>query len=139
MTNGSTNQHFGWALIGCGGIGNWHARWATETPDIDVRGFCDIRPEAAAKFHDQHGGDFHTDDLARVLEDPTIEVVTIATSHGSHAELALAALAAGKHVYLEKPMAMTVADCLKIYEAMLVAGTKIMINFSIRSLAQPAQ
>ena len=39
---------------------------------------------------------------------------------------------AGKHLFLEKPMAMTTADCLRIHEAMQTAGTKLMLNFSIR-------
>ena len=42
-TNDSANRPLGWALIGCGGAGNGHARGASDTPDVEVRGFCDVR------------------------------------------------------------------------------------------------
>ena len=130
--NSSHDQPFGWALIGCGGIGNYHSQWAVATPDIDVRAFCDINQEAASRYYEQFEGGYYTTDPARIFADDDVEIVTIATTHGTHAELAIAAFEAGKHVYLEKPMAMTTADCLRIYAAMQAAGKKLMINFSIR-------
>ena len=128
----ATNEKFGWALIGCGGAGNGHARYASDTPDVEVRGFCDVRSDSAKSFHEQYGGDYYTTDPDRVFSDPSVDIVSIATSHSSHADLAVAAFNAGKHLYLEKPMAMTTADCLRIYEAMRSADRKLMINFSIR-------
>ena len=130
--NSSHDQPFGWALIGCGGIGNYHSQWAVAAPDIDVRAFCDINQEAASRYYEQFEGGYYTTDPARIFADDDVEIVTIATTHGTHAELAIAAFEAGKHVYLEKPMAMTTADCLRIYAAMQAAGKKLMINFSIR-------
>jgi len=133
MTNNDTvHRPLGWALIGCGGAGNGHAQWATSTPDIAVRGFCDTRADSAKRFHDEYGGEYHTTDPGRIFADPLVDIVSIATSHNSHADLAVAACNAKKHLFLEKPMAMTTADCLRIYEVMKVAGTKLMIDFSIR-------
>ena len=86
----------------------------------------------AEQLQQQHGAEFATTDPERVFADPAVDIVSIATSHSSHAELAVAALQAGKHLFLEKPMAMTTADCLRIHEAMQAAGTKLMLNFSIR-------
>ena len=100
--------------------------------DVEVRGFCDVRSDSAKNFHEQYGGDYYTTDPDRVFSDPSVDIVSIATSHSSHADLAVAAFNAGKHLYLEKPMAMTTADCLRIYEAMKSADRKLMINFSIR-------
>ena len=125
-------QPFGWALIGCGSVGHSHGRGAVAAPDIAVQAFCDINEEAASSYYEQFEGQYYTTDVDRIFADDDIEIVTIATTHGTHAELALAAFEAGKHVYLEKPMAMTTADCLRIYEAMQAAGKKLMINFSIR-------
>ena len=121
----------GWALIGCGGAGRGHATGAAATQGVKFRGFCDVQPESAKLFSEQHGG-YHTTDPARIFSDPEVDIVSIATSHSSHAELAIAALNAGKHLWLEKPMAMTTADCLRINEALQAAGTKMMINSSIR-------
>ena len=130
--DGSTGQPFGWALIGCGNVGRSHSQWAVAAQDIDVRAFCDINEEAASRYYEQYEGGYYTTDPARILADPDVEIVTIGTTHATHAELAIAALEAGKHVYLEKPMAMTTVDCLRIYEAMQAADRKLMMNFSIR-------
>jgi predicted dehydrogenase len=130
--NDTTNRPLGWALIGCGGAGNGHAQWASSTPDVEVRGFCDVQTDSAQRFHKQYGGEYHTTNPERVFADPTVDIVSIATSHSSHAELAVAAFNAQKHLFLEKPMAMTTADCLRIYEAMKSANKKLMIDFSIR-------
>ena len=97
-----------------------------------MRGFCDTRVDSAKRFHEQYGGEYHTTDVGRIFADPLVDIVSIATSHSSHADLAVAAFNARKHLFLEKPMAMTTADCLRIYEAMQAAGTKLMIDFSIR-------
>jgi predicted dehydrogenase len=132
MPNNNTNRPLGWALIGCGGAGNGHAQWASSTPDVEVRGFCDVRTDSAQRFHEQYGGEYHTTDPERVFSDPSVDIVSIATSHNSHAELAVATFNAQKHLFLEKPMAMTTADCLRIYEAMKSANKKLMIDFSIR-------
>ena len=128
----STDCPMGWALIGCGGAGNSHARWASSTPDVVIRGFADAQADAARRFHREYGGEYHTTDPNHVFSDASVDIVSIATSHSSHADLAVAALDAKKHLYLEKPMAMTTADCRRIHKAMKVAGTKLMINFSIR-------
>ena len=58
----ATNDRLGWALIGCGGAGNGHARYASDTPDVEVRGFCDVRSDSAKGFQEQYGGDYHTTD-----------------------------------------------------------------------------
>ena len=122
----------GWALIGCGGAGRAHAGWAASTEGVSLRGFCDIDSSMAQRQLAQHGGGYATTDPERIFDDPAVDIVSIATSHSSHAELAVAACQAGKHLFLEKPMAMTTADCLRIHAAMEAAGTKLMLNFSIR-------
>ena len=94
--------------------------------------FCDAQADAARRFHGEYGGEYYTTDPERIFSDPAVKIVSIATSHGSHAELALAVLGAKKHLFLEKPMAMTTADCLRIYETMKVAGRKLMLDFTIR-------
>ncbi|MEM7133983.1 MAG: Gfo/Idh/MocA family oxidoreductase [Chloroflexota bacterium] len=128
----STIRPLRWALIGCGSIGSRHAQWAISTPDVEVRAFCDVNADAASRFCEEYQGGYHTTDPARVFSDPDVDIVTIATTNATHADLALAALNAKKHLYLEKPMAMTTADCHRIVDAMEAAGTKLMLNFSIR-------
>ena len=119
----------GWALIGCGGAGRSHARGAAETPGVAVRAFCDVRLPAALRLQAEYGGRA-TDDPAQVFADPEVDVVSIATTHDTHTGLALAAFAAGKHVFLEKPMAMSTAECLQIAAAQRAAGRQLLLNFS---------
>ena len=127
-----TDPTLGWALIGCGGAGRAHAAWAASTDGVTVRGFCDIDASMAQRLQQERGGEYATTDPERVFADPGVDIVSVATSHSSHADLAVAACQAGKHLFLEKPMAMTTSDCLRIFEAMQAAGTKLMLNFSIR-------
>lgn len=127
-----TDTPLGWGLIGCGGAGGGHARGAADDPDVAVRAFCDVDPQAAERLAAEHGGAVHTTDPERLFSDPAIDVLSIATAHDSHADLAVAAFEAGKHLWLEKPMAMTVADCLRIEAARKAADRRLMLNFSIR-------
>jgi predicted dehydrogenase len=62
-----------------------------------------------------------------LLERPDVDVVVIATPHTTHLPLALAAAAAGKHIYLEKPMALSVAECDRILEAADTAGVTVAV------------
>ena len=138
MDETPTNTPLNWALIGCGGIGRAQMRWAADTPDIKTRAFCDINKEAARTLSETHADSYHTTSPAKIFADPQIDIVSIATTHDTHKDLALAAFAAGKHVFLEKPMAMNTDDCLAIIRAHKEAGTQLMLDFSIR-FSQAAQ
>jgi predicted dehydrogenase len=88
----------------------------------------DIAADAAARF----GFESHTADWRRVIEDPDIDVVDIATPNHLHAEIAIAAAQAGKHILCEKPLARTGDEARKMYEA--VRGTDLvhMVAFNYR-------
>ena len=55
----------------------------------------------------------------------------IATHHDSHTPFAIRAAEAGKHIFLEKPMALTIEECLEIEEAVAKAGVKLMMGFQV--------
>jgi predicted dehydrogenase len=131
MQTTGTLRPLGWGLIGCGGAGRAHARGAAANAGVAVRGFCDTAPSAAETCRAQFGG-YATTDPRRILDDPAVDVVSIATPHAIHTDLAVATLAAGKHLFLEKPMAMTSAECLKIAAAQEAARRCLMVNFSFR-------
>ncbi len=107
--NANTAQTLGYALIGRGGAGRAHAGWAADTEGVAVRGFCDIHEGAAQQLQAQHSAEYATTDPERVFSDPGVDNVSIAASHSSLAELAVAACQAGKHLFLDKPMALTTA------------------------------
>jgi predicted dehydrogenase len=70
--------------------------------------------------------------LDALLERPDVDAVVIASPHSAHLPQARAAAAAGKHVYIEKPMAITVADCDAIIDACRAAGVQLTVNFVTR-------
>ena len=69
-----------------------------------------------------------------LLGRPDVDVVVIATPHSTHLPLALAAAAAGKHVYLEKPMALDVAECDQIIDACQRAGVQLTVAKQTRHM-----
>ena len=95
-------------IIGCGGIANQkHFPALKNNGDLnEIVAFCDIireRAEKAAEEFGSEGAKVYTD-YRELLADPEVEVVHICTPNVSHSEIAVAAFAAKKHVYCEKPM-----------------------------------
>ena len=71
-----------------------------------------------------------TTDYRQVLDDPSVDAVLISTRHNMHAQIALDAIAAGKHVLVEKPMALTVDDCQRICDAAKEAQVLVSVGFN---------
>lgn len=95
-------------LIGCGNISDTYLRNAPHFRDIAFTACADLRPEAAALQAGTYGLQaLSIDDL---LASPDVDIVLNLTIPEAHAPVSLAALAAGKHVYTEKPLATTLAD-----------------------------
>lgn len=100
----------GVALMGSGAISDIHVRAVAAVAGLELVSLWSRTPEAALR-RAREAGCRAVHDEAEVFTDPRVELVTILTSSGSHARLARAALRAGKHVLIEKPMAMSLADC----------------------------
>jgi predicted dehydrogenase len=120
------------AIIGCGNLGRTHAKCLAEIDGIESVAYCDVVEAAAQGALDEFGGDYATCDVARVINDESVHAVYVATRHDSHADLCVAALEAGKHVFVEKPLAMSVEDCLRIGAAEAASGGKLMVGFKMR-------
>ena len=93
------------------GLGYWGpnlVRNLFELPEAEVS-VCDMRPEAIAAIRRRYPSIEGRTRLEEVLEDPNIDAVAIATPVGSHYQLALSSLLAGKHVFVEKPLAASAA------------------------------
>ncbi len=120
------------AVIGNGGISGVHLRGYSLNPDVEIYALCDINEERL----NRRGDEYHVDPARRFTDVnemlaacPEIEAVSVCTWNAAHAQCAIAALNAGKHVLCEKPMAMTVEEA----EAMQAAAEKnnrlLMIGF----------
>jgi predicted dehydrogenase len=119
-------------IIGAGNIGNVHMNTLEKLPDVELSAVMDVyKPfaEARAKEH-QISKIYSTSE--GLLADPDIDAVVISVSNEWHAPIAVQALQAGKHVLLEKPMAIDVNSAKQIIEAERQAGKVVMIPHQLR-------
>ncbi len=120
-------------MIGVSGRGGLWRHWhEPEGRSLVVAG-ADINPVYLKAFAEENGGDpLVTDDYRALLARPDIDAVAITTPDYCHEEHALAALEAGKHVFCEKPMAITIEGCDRILNAWQTSGVRLMIGFNMR-------
>jgi UDP-N-acetylglucosamine 3-dehydrogenase len=104
-------------IIGLGWFGEIHCETIVGVPNLELVALCTRRPDRLAEQAKKFGVKKTYRDYHDMLADKDIDAVSIVTMWDQHTDPAIAALQAGKHVFLEKPMASTVADCNKIITA----------------------
>lgn len=118
----------GIAVIGVGYWGPNLVRNFRNSPDWDLAAVCDLDPVRAARvIGDRSTIDIETD-ATRVLQRADVDAVAIATPAHTHAELAIAALEAGKNVLVEKPFASTLNDARRMVQAAADNDRKLMLD-----------
>ena len=123
-------------VIGAGNIAqNAHIPSYLKTKGVKLAGVYDIKTSRAAEVADKYDMQQHLS-LESLLSDDTIDAVSICTWNNGHAESAIAASKAGKHVLCEKPMSMTVDEALAMEEAAKTSGKIFMMGFVNRFRAQ---
>jgi UDP-N-acetyl-2-amino-2-deoxyglucuronate dehydrogenase len=121
----------GFALVGCGFISAQHAWAVKQSSGGELRVACDIDAARAEACAAEHGIDATTT-YADVLRREDVDVVSILTLPALHAEMAIAAAQAGKHVLVEKPIATTVQEADRMIEACQRAGVKLAVVHQMR-------
>ena len=120
-------------MIGTGSISRAHLPVYQLAPDrVRLTAVCDIRADAARQFAADAQIDAVFDGAEDLLELGDVDAVDICTIHDTHAPLAIAAARAGKHVLLEKPMAVSIDECRQILEATEQAGVTFMVAQQLR-------
>lgn len=117
--------------IAVAGLGYWGpnlARNFAALPGCELAWLCDASPQALQRVGAQHPGARRTGDLDEVLADATLHAVVLATPVPTHAALAERVLRAGKHCFVEKPLATTVADAERVVAAAERAGRILMVG-----------
>jgi predicted dehydrogenase len=127
----------GFGLIGTGFMGKAHAialkAAGTVFPEIEppvCELLADTSPQGARAAAAALGFRRSTDDWRELVGDPAVHVVDICTPNHLHHEMALAAIAAGKHVYCEKPLALDAAQAEQVTRAAAAAGVRHAIGFN---------
>ena len=123
----STPLHFG--LIGAGWIGTFHAETlARRLPNARLAAVADPVPGAAERLSAPRS----YQDPLELIADPSVEAVAISSPAATHADLVVAAAQAGKHVFCEKPMALTIEDADRAIDAARTAGVALQVGFNRR-------
>ena len=120
-------------VIGAGGRGSLAGLAHKPKEGVRLVAGVDVRPEALAAFQQKYGpGAFVSADYRDLVARDDVDAVFVTSPDYCHEAHALAALEAGKHVYLEKPMAITIDGCDRILEAARRAGVRLYLGHNMR-------
>jgi predicted dehydrogenase len=121
------------AIIGCGQIALAnHLPGLALCPEAKVTALCDSNPEVLARARKDLGVDIASTDFKHIVTGDDVDAVIIATPNYTHAEIAVAAAKAGKHILCEKPLALTMGDTWRMYDAARKAKVRHMTAFTYR-------
>ncbi len=129
------NRPLNIGVIGAGGRGK--VAWYAHKPGkVNLVGAADVNEEALTEFKEKFGNNvFLTNDYKQLLKQKNIDAIFVSTPDFLHKEHAIAALQAGKDVYLEKPMAITTEDCDLILETAYKTKRKLYLGHNMRHMA----
>ena len=120
-------------VIGVSGRGGLYKHWHNPDGQSAVTGGADVRQDALDEFSKGVGKDvFVTLNYRELLERNDIDAIAVTSPDFTHEEYAVAALEAGKHVFCEKPMAITTDGCDRVLETWRKSGKKLMIGHNMR-------
>jgi predicted dehydrogenase len=120
------------ALVGCGYWGPKVIRAAASLPEVEIAALVDRELALANQVQRHFPAARTTTSLSEALADETIDAVIVATNPATHVELAVEAMEAGKHVLVEKPLALSAADCRSLGEQAREAGLALMVGHTFR-------
>jgi predicted dehydrogenase len=116
-------------VIGAGSISDMHLQSYEKNERVELYAVCDMNIKRAEEKATKYGAVKYYDDYHSLLTDETIDAVSICTWNNSHAEITIAALKAGKHVLVEKPLCTSVEEAKKIEETVKQTGKVLQVGF----------
>nr|WP_007127638.1 Gfo/Idh/MocA family oxidoreductase [Paenibacillus lactis]EHB68336.1 oxidoreductase domain protein [Paenibacillus lactis 154]MCM3497568.1 Gfo/Idh/MocA family oxidoreductase [Paenibacillus lactis]GIO91231.1 oxidoreductase [Paenibacillus lactis] len=116
-------------VIGTGSISAMHLQSYQKHANANLLAVCDLNEERARLAAEKYGATKVFTDYRELLADPEIDAVSICTWNNTHAEISIAALNAGKHVLVEKPLCRTVEEALRVQEAVKSSGKLLQVGF----------
>ena len=115
------------ALIGGSGMSVYHADGILDAEGLELAGICDVLPAARQKAEDKYGVPTW-DTIEACLASPDVDVVVVILPNDLHLPVTLQAIAAGKHVVVEKPMGMNYGECEQMIAAAKAAGKLLTVH-----------
>lgn len=128
----------GVAVIGAGSIADFHLTSYAANPEVRLVGIHDLNLDRARSVAAAYGAERIYETLDELLTDPAVEAVSICTWNDSHSRLAVAALDAGKHVLVEKPLSRTLAEAEDVQRAVERNDRHLQVGF-VRRFGQNAR
>lgn len=117
-------------VIGAGSISDLHFQAYEKLGDaVQIAAVCDLNRARAQEKADKYGASQVYEDYHELLANPSIDAVSICTWNNTHAEISIAALKAGKHVLVEKPLCRTVEEALQVQQAVRDSGKVLQVGF----------
>jgi predicted dehydrogenase len=128
-----SSKELGFALVGAGNLARWaHMPALKKISGARLRGVYSASGARGKTYARRFGADYCASDYDEVLRDAEVGAVLIASRNQHHAAQSLAALRAGKHVFVEKPMALTDEECRELARAVEESGKQLTVGFNRR-------
>jgi predicted dehydrogenase len=139
-------DHLTLGVVGAGWMGQVHARACQrlphhfpDLPQVRVVAVSDPVETATEDFVNRYGDVVVYADWHDLIDDPSIDIVSVAAPNALHGEIGAAVAAAGKHLWIEKPVGLTAADAQRVSDAVAANGTKAAIGFNYRNVPAVAK
>jgi predicted dehydrogenase len=130
---GRAKAQIEFALVGAGNLAKWeHLPNLKKLPGVGLRAVYSAAGVRGKSYALRFGAAYASSDYEEVLRDPEVDAVLIASRNQHHAAQSLAALRAGKHVFVEKPMALTAEECRELCAAVEESGKHLTVGFNRR-------
>jgi predicted dehydrogenase/threonine dehydrogenase-like Zn-dependent dehydrogenase len=121
------------ALVGAGNLARWvHLPVIRKMKGVELRAVCSTSGARALSYAKRFAAHYCCSDYESLLRDADVDVIFILTRNQHHATQAIAALEAGKHVFVEKPMALTDEECQRLDRAVRETGRHLSVGFNRR-------
>jgi len=121
------------ALTGAGNLARWaHMPALSRIPNVSLHAVYSASGARGNTYARRFGASYFSSDYRQILEDPKVDVVMVLSRNQHHFSQAFEALMAGKHVFVEKPMALTEAECRELYNAVVISGNQLTVGFNRR-------
>ena len=120
-------------LVGAGNLARWaHLPSLAKIPHVSLHAVCSKSGARGNTYARRFGASYFCTDYRQILDDPQIDVVMVLSRNQHHFSEAFEALMAGKHVFVEKPMALTEAECRELYRAVVLSVNQLTVGFNRR-------
>ncbi|HZR66111.1 MAG TPA: bi-domain-containing oxidoreductase [Terriglobales bacterium] len=121
------------ALVGAGNLSRWvHLPILRKLSGVRLRAVCSTHTARSKSYALRFGSEYCSTDYNEILSDPKVHAVVLVTRNKHHFQQAMDALRAGKHVFVEKPMALTEQECRQLSEAVEQTGKQLTVGFNRR-------